>query len=112
YSADGTLDLLHHQFNGNLSSKLSFKFTSNFNETYDTLMQEMARNYIQQIFIVTVPEFNPLPPELQQRNPDELYAAVASAVPNLHSLGKLTQALDISYDGNERFTDGDVNLAA
>jgi len=93
-------------------ARVTFKAESNVSEQYNAMLQTMLHNFIQQIYAGKGPPVPLLQPYMQKYSADELYAIAVPAIPDFHSLGKLAQTLDLSYQGNAELTAGDWALSA
>ena len=93
-------------------SKLTFQSESDFSEQYDTLLQTALRGFIQQTYASQNPQLKDLQAVLQKYTPDQMYSIIYLALPNFHSLGKVVEALDVSFDGAPDLTTGDIKLSA
>jgi hypothetical protein len=90
--------------------KLSLKAESTVNEQYDALLQEMIRSMIRGLYTNKDPKLAAAQPFLQQYTPNQMYAIVYPAIPNLHSFGKMVEAVDFSFQGSPDFKVGDATL--
>ncbi len=97
--------------NGSHTGALSFKATTSVTEQYDALMQELVHNFINDLYTSTDPQLTALRESVQGFKPDDLYSIVSPAIPSLHSLGTLVQAVDVSFQLAPGFSSGDINLA-
>jgi hypothetical protein len=90
------------------ATKLNFSFESSYGPQYDAMLHETVRGFILQLYSPFVPQPAHVQPIIRKYRADELYKIVQPAIPSMHSMGKLTQALDFTYNGNDTITDGDI----
>ncbi len=88
--------------NSRLMLNANSRFTPAYQAMLDEAMREVARGMLQQ----STPTDN-----LSQIDEASLYDMLRLAVPDLASLGTLTQAIDVSYQGKEGWMDGTAKLA-
>lgn len=92
------------------NTQISFRAESNFTSAYDSLLQEMLRTGIDEIY--TNPEIRT--PEMEYfintYNQDQMYAIISPSVPNFESLGKAVQSFDAEFKGDAAMQVGDFTL--
>lgn len=112
YTASANFSLSNSLNGDTRLSRLAFRAESTVNELYDQMFREYIKGFIQEIYATSAdPEWAKVRPTLDKYTPEQLYAIVYPTIPSFHSLGKMVQALDMSYQGNKNFTAGDTNLA-
>ncbi|MDE3060902.1 MAG: hypothetical protein KGJ06_07815, partial [Pseudomonadota bacterium] len=93
------------------SARLAFRLLADFSEQYDALMPDLLRGFIQQLYTGRNAQLPNIQPITQKYTPEQLYSILSPAVPNFHSLGRLTEAFDATYQGAPDLSAGDVNLS-
>jgi len=94
------------------TGKLLLKADSTFGEQYDAMIQDMVKSVINDVYKGTEPKLAYLKPYVQKYTQEQTYTLVAPSIPNFHSMGKMVQNIDVSYQGNNALTSGDFNIAA
>ena len=111
YNHHMTFKLDNHATDNIRTAKIQLNSESNFNEQYDTLVQNNLRGLIQQAYSSNDPRFSNLQGDLKKYTPDQLYAIIYPALFSFHALGKVTENIDATYQGTTDFTTGTATLA-
>jgi len=111
YTSNATFFLSNGMKDANRVARLVYKIESNINEQYDVFLQDMLHGFVQQLYSGKGQQIPAFQPYLQKYTAEELYSIIYPIIPHLHSLGKLVQALDVSYQGDVDFNAGDVTLS-
>ena len=111
YNMNMTFDLTNSDAaDGKHAARLAFKTESAYTDIYHALITDLVRSAIKDMYAEPSPS-----PELkavtERQTPESLYALVQPAIPDLHALGRLVMALDLGYQGNREFTEGDITLS-
>ena len=92
-------------------AKLAMRAESNFSEAYDTLLRELLRTAIEQVYTTPEARLPQMQEYINRYNQDEMYAIVVPAVPNFASMGKAIQSLDMQFTGSPDMKNGEVTLS-
>ncbi len=92
------------------TTKITFNAQSDFSEQYDALLRDMVKGFILQLYSPFVPQPANIQPLIRKYSADDLFNIVQPSLPNLHSLGRLTQTLDFNYNGDADMTAGDITF--
>lgn len=103
-------------------SHLAFRMGANFGAAYDAIQQTILRSAIQSMYADknrmaadANNSNNRMPPvflaTLNKYTPDQMYAILSPAIPQLHALGQMTGNVDANFKGEPDFKTGDVALA-
>ncbi|MDE3016760.1 MAG: hypothetical protein KGI29_07595 [Pseudomonadota bacterium] len=93
---------------------VAFKAVSNFSGTYEAIEQNMLRRLIQDAYADKNRQHagaSPYLAALDKYTPGQMLAILTPAIPDLHTLGQLTQSLNASYEGAADFKTGVITLA-
>jgi hypothetical protein len=110
YQSQGQLHFTNGGDKQKRSMQLNVAFDSSYNETYDTLLHEMVRGFILQLYSPFIKQPADIQPLIRKYKAQDLYHIVAPAIPRMHSMGKLTQSLDFTYHGNPDMTEGEISF--
>lgn len=110
YNIHSTFDLTNSVDAQSQSAHIRYKSEAIYSQIFSALLQETIRSTIRQS--LSDPKLGPALSTLTQddQNTESMYALISTAVPDLHALGKLTSALDLSFKGEPGFTSGDFTL--
>jgi hypothetical protein len=110
YNINASFDLSNAADAQKQSARVAFTSEANFNQPYSALLHDAVRSMITDLLAQQkIPA--PLPPSIKNYTPDSLYALLAPAIPDFHTFGKCTAALDLSYQGGAGFSGGDFTLS-
>jgi hypothetical protein len=98
---------------GNQAGKAGFRFETTVGQQYDAYIRDYARFLITQLYAhgSQKPEFLIWKPAMDKYTAEEMYAIIYPIIPNFQYLGKLVQALDVSYQLDKSMAAGDVTLS-
>lgn len=92
------------------NSQLSLRAESHFNAAYDTLLHEVLRTAINEVYTTPEARSPQMQPFINTYNQDQMYAILAPALPDFASLGKAVQSVDVHFKGTPDMKSGEVTL--
>jgi hypothetical protein len=113
YRTDFTLHVSNAVAGDIITSRLAFNAHSIFSEHYDTLVRGVVRGIIADMYKnKDNVSYDLVKPLMEKYTPEQAYALAEPIIPNFFSLGKMTQAMDVQYEGKNYFSSGNVTLAS
>lgn len=91
-------------------SKLTLRGDSSFAPEYDTLLHDVIRALIEEAYTSSDPRFMEFQATMHQYTPEQMYAIVSPVIPNLNSMGNIVQSVDLEYNGDTDFNEGEATL--
>ncbi|MDX1975439.1 MAG: hypothetical protein SFT92_07160 [Rickettsiales bacterium] len=91
--------------------KLKLDAHAAFSLAYQTLLQQMARQVVDQLYAAPSTAPATMQAALQTYSADEFFGYLRPSIPDLYSLGALTQSIDLSYEGTPALNAGKANLS-
>jgi hypothetical protein len=110
YGSQGSFHFTHTPGAEGVAMQLKLQASSHFGEGYDALLRDLLRDVVRDMYANPDPNLPQASAILARFTPDTLYEAALPVLPKLHTLGKLTQEVQASYNGNQQLTQGKLAL--
>ncbi len=110
YEANSHFHLSNGGAGATRTGSLVFGSQMQFSARYDALTQDVARNFVYNLYHDDHPQMLALRPHVQQYSEEEMLSILYPAIPDFHALGKLVQTMDVSVKGSADFKTADITM--
>jgi hypothetical protein len=109
YQSDFTFRLTNALKEAQRSARLMYKAEMQAKPAYNELNKAILQSFIHSVY--TDEKATDLKAAFANYTPEQAYQILLPALPDIASLGKITSALDISYNGADGWKKGDIDLS-